>query len=259
MLPIWDGYALTHESQRFQLAGLEITNSLMNSLNLRGHSLSKFSDRELIRELKEDSCFVSQSFDADFESNSSLFDRQVTLRNGESITVGKERFLAPEALFKPWLLRRDQLGLHEAVFQSIMRCDTDLRRDFFQNIVVSGGTTSLPGTLVSITLVSIDWISRVFIRSMIGFETRLERELEALVPRSVKVRVVSSPQGKFLPWIGASIWTSLTQTLAGSYDSFFLRFLFVVFVSLKMRICRRWISIEEYDETGPGVSFWKCL
>lgn len=36
-------------------------------------------------------------------------------------------------------------GLHEITYQSILRCDVDLRKKFYSNIVMSGGTTMFPG------------------------------------------------------------------------------------------------------------------
>ena len=37
-------------------------------------------------------------------------------------------------------------GLHELVYQSIMKCDLDVRKDLYSNIVLSGGSTNFPGT-----------------------------------------------------------------------------------------------------------------
>lgn len=57
------------------------------------------------------------------------------------ITIGSERFRAPEVLFKPKLYGLEPEGIHRITYESIMRCDVDIRRDLYQNIVLSGGTT----------------------------------------------------------------------------------------------------------------------
>ena len=36
-------------------------------------------------------------------------------------------------------------GFHELVYGSIMKCDIDIRKDLYSNIVMSGGTTMFPG------------------------------------------------------------------------------------------------------------------
>ena len=51
-------------------------------------------------------------------------------------------------------------------YNSIYKCDLDIRRDLYGNIVLSGGTTMFP-----------------------GIADRMQRELTALAPSSMKVRV----------------------------------------------------------------------
>ena len=41
----------------------------------------------------------------------------------------------------------ESAGIHEMLFDSVMKCDVDIRRDMYQNIVLSGGTTMYPGKL----------------------------------------------------------------------------------------------------------------
>jgi len=40
---------------------------------------------------------------------------------------------------------REIPGIHELAFQSIMKCDIDVRKDLYENIVMSGGTTMYQG------------------------------------------------------------------------------------------------------------------
>jgi actin-related protein len=56
-------------------------------------------------------------------------DKTYELPDGETITISKQRFECPEALFNPNLLqnehyaRSEVMGIHELCFHSIMKCD----------------------------------------------------------------------------------------------------------------------------------------
>ena len=64
------------------------------------------------------------------------------------ITIGNERFRCPEVLFNPSMVGMEASGIHDTTFNSIMKCDVDIRKDLYSNIVLSGGTTMFPGELL---------------------------------------------------------------------------------------------------------------
>ncbi|MBA0676709.1 hypothetical protein Goari_018174, partial [Gossypium aridum] len=70
---------------------------------------------------------------------------------------------------------------------SIMNCDVDIRKDLYGNIVLSGGTIMFPG---------------------IG--DRMSKEITALSPSSMKIKVVAPPERKYSVWIGGSVLASLS-------------------------------------------------
>ena len=39
----------------------------------------------------------------------------------------------------------ESCGIHETTYNSIMKCDVDIRKDLYANTVLSGGTTMYPG------------------------------------------------------------------------------------------------------------------
>ena len=39
----------------------------------------------------------------------------------------------------------EQEGIHKLTFKSIMKCDVDIRKDLYNNIVLSGGSTMFKG------------------------------------------------------------------------------------------------------------------
>ena len=55
------------------------------------------------------------------------------------ITIGSERFRCPEVLFTPSLVGMEAAGIDETAFNSIMKCDVDIRKDLYSNVVLSGG------------------------------------------------------------------------------------------------------------------------
>lgn len=101
--------------------------------------------------------------------------------------MGSERFRCPEALFQPHMIGVEAVGIQDTAFNSIMRCDLDIRRDLYGNIVMSGGTTMFPGVA-----------------------QRIQKELMDLTPSSMKIKVVAPPERKYSVWIGGSVLTSLS-------------------------------------------------
>ena len=79
------------------------------------------------------------------EYNTSNNDSNFELPDGQTINVGNQKFRCPETLFKPLLIGKDIPGFHELTYQSIIKCDLDIRKDLYSNIVMSGGTTMFPG------------------------------------------------------------------------------------------------------------------
>jgi len=104
------------------------------------------------------------------------------------ISIGNERFRAAEVLFKPNLIGKESQGVHKMTFDSIMKCDVDIRRDLYSNIVLSGGTTMFPGV-----------------------DVRLTKEISAYAPSSIRIKVVCPPERKYSVWIGGSILSSLSS------------------------------------------------
>merc|ERR1712054_176497 len=68
-----------------------------------------------------------------------------TLPDGRVIKVGAERFEAPEALFQPNLIDVEAHGVGRMLFETIQKADMDTRPQFYQHIVLSGGSSMYPG------------------------------------------------------------------------------------------------------------------
>lgn len=72
----------------------------------------------------------------------------------------------------------ESAGIHETTYNSIMKCDIDIRKDLYANNVLSGGTTMYP-----------------------GIADRMQKEITALAPSTMKIKVGPAPQIPPLsPW-----------------------------------------------------------
>lgn len=98
---------------------------------------------DTIREMKEKLSLVVMDYDAAASKagSSSEYVRDYQLPDGRKIKLNISRFKCPELMFKPELDGKEMEGIHKLIFNSIMKCDLDIRSDLYTNVVLSGGTT----------------------------------------------------------------------------------------------------------------------
>lgn len=104
------------------------------------------NDLELVRDVKESVCKVVLDCETrrrDYEEDTVV--ETYTLPDGRELLVDEECFRAPEVLFDPSLLGSTAPGLSELIYEVVMGCPIDTRRDLFGNIVLVGGTSNLKG------------------------------------------------------------------------------------------------------------------
>ncbi|KAE8140117.1 Actin, muscle [Aspergillus pseudotamarii] len=134
--------------------------------------------------MKEKHCYVALDLEKESQYNT---ENVYELPDGQIIDIGAEAFQAPETLFQPTMVGFENHGIHKQMYNSIFECDTDMQSDLCGNIILSGGTSMLP-----------------------GLADRLRQELTRLSPSNIKMAVVDPPNRKYSIWLGGSMLASLS-------------------------------------------------
>ncbi|CAF1037596.1 unnamed protein product, partial [Didymodactylos carnosus] len=182
-------HVLSDAALCLDLGGQELTDYLIKLLMERGYTFGTTPERETVWDIKEKYFYVALDFDAEMAKamQSTEFDKSYELPDGQVITIENEQFRCAEVLFKPMLLGMEEAGIHEAIYNSIMKCDSNIQKHLYGNIVLSGGTTMLP-----------------------GIADRIKKEITPLAPRTTKIEIIAQPERKHATWIGGAMLAALS-------------------------------------------------
>ncbi|XP_004407416.1 PREDICTED: actin-related protein T2 [Odobenus rosmarus divergens] len=187
-VPIFEGYSLPHAVAKLYVAGGDITEHLTRLLLASGQSFPCVLDKALVDDIKEKLCYVALEPEKEHSQRPEEALREYKLPDGNIICIGDQLHQAPEALFAPDQLGIQNPGLSKMVSCSITKCDADIQKTLYGEIVLSGGTTLFQ-----------------------GLDDRLLRELEQLASKGTPIKITAPPDRWFSTWIGASIVTSLSS------------------------------------------------
>ncbi|KAL4428876.1 hypothetical protein ABPG74_001363 [Tetrahymena malaccensis] len=189
IVPVFDGYSLQYAQQRIDLGGRDITEHLNLLLRRSGYFFHTSAEMEIIKKIKEKKCFVSlvsQTEDKIFEERK--ITDQVSLPDGNQISLTFEKSRAAEILFNPSIIGLEYPSISELLIRSIQKVDIDLRNTLYQELVISGGCTKLK-----------------------DFPNRFVNEVKKSIPKAQKLRAYSPENREDLCWIGGSILSNLAS------------------------------------------------
>jgi actin beta/gamma 1 len=192
-VPVFEGFSIPHAVRKNFIAGRAISAHMVDLLTAEGiqEQGGKSAWQQIVIAIKEALCFVSLDIEADKgkSMSSSEITKNHELPDGQTIQVNQPRFMAPEALFNPGLIKEgdETDGMHQMSFKSIQDCDVDIRKDLYSNVILSGGTTLYA-----------------------GLPDRLEKELDSMCPQQNMVKIIASPDRYYSVWTGGSTLSSLS-------------------------------------------------
>lgn len=225
VVPVYEGFALPHITQRIDVAGRDITRYLIKLLLLRGYAFNRTADFETVRQIKEKLCYVGHDLDLEnrLAQETTVLVQPYKLPDGRIIKVGRERFMAPEALFDPSLIDVDGQGMSSALFKTINGADLDIRQSLYNHIVLSGGTTMYPG-LPSRLEKDVKQFYRK--NAKLTNNNLTESDLDGIMNK-FSVRIEDPPRRKHIVFIGGAVLAKIMK----DKPSF-------------------WVSKQEYEERG---------
>ncbi|XP_040393806.1 actin-like protein 9 [Cygnus olor] len=187
-VPVHDGNCLAYATKRTDVAGSCLTWYLTMLLGDMEHTLGDWVS-PVVEDVKHTCCYVT--FDPGNECllppTSCTLD--FTLPDGQTISLGKERFQCPEVLFNPLPTWGDSyMGIHEMAQRSLDLLPEDIRSVMHRNILLCGGSSLFE-----------------------GLPRRLGSELAQCLPPGTEVEVVAVPGRRHAAWMGGSVLASLTN------------------------------------------------
>ena len=189
-VPIYEGFVLNHAIIKMDIGGNDLTQYLCNLITESDSSrtFTNAAQRNMINEMKEKICYVAEDYDSEMkkslDSNKIL---EYKLPDKTSIIRYKtESFQCSEMLFQPSMNGKDMGGIHEQAIKSIKRCDDDIHKDLYLNVILCGGST-------------------LFMK----IKNRFNKELQSLAPTGKIVKVIAPPERKYSAWLGGAILASL--------------------------------------------------
>ena len=201
---IYDSMIIPASTIKINSAGYDLSKYLRQLLSEKYSRVLKSAQHSVVKDMKQKYCFVAENFHDALKQNANSY-KKYKLPDGQCIRIGNERFRACEQLFGGFInLNNEEMGddnkklfnknaafnnsgIHHMINQSI-RCVNadDLKQEFYQNIVLSGGSTLFK-----------------------GLTARLKTELAKITDESCNI--VANEKRKYLAWIGGSIISSLTH------------------------------------------------
>jgi len=201
VVPVFEGFVPQHLIRRLDVAGRHITRYLMKLLLLRGYTFNRTADFATVQNIKEKLCYTALEPDKEqkLADETTVVMEKYQLPDGNIVRIGRERFMAPEALFRPDLVDCEGDGMADMVFNMIQAADMDCRTEYYKHIVLSGGSSMYPGLPSRLE----KNLKELYLEKVLkGDTSRLDR---------LKLRIEDPPRRKNMVYLGASVLGDLMR------------------------------------------------
>ena len=187
VVPINEGYYFPYSITKSNLGGKTVTNFLKDKLSKKLNYQSENELKKLSKIIKEKLCRVSLNYEEELK-DPKFNEIQYKLPDENELKLEKELFICPETLFSPILTGQEIPGIPMQMYNSIMKCENDIRKDLYSNIILAGGNTLLN-----------------------DFHERIHQEIQCLAPNSLiqKLKVIAQNERKYTAWIGGALISGL--------------------------------------------------
>eukprot|EP00924_Labyrinthula_sp_SR-Ha-C_P002657 augustus_masked-scaffold_13-processed-gene-3.0-mRNA-1 protein AED:0.28 eAED:0.28 QI:0/-1/0/1/-1/1/1/0/368 len=185
-VPVYQGYCLPHAVGKFNFGGKHVSSDLRKYLLESKHVAQERITLTLVDEIKRSIVSVKQIN----KQTSIVEDEDIVaykLPDGSQVIIGKERYKCAEVMFRTRIYGMKRFGICENLYNSIMKCDIDIRTDLYSNIVLSGGNTMIE-----------------------GFGHRIKNELVDVFRVKQSINIVEPPERTLSTWRGGAIFASLS-------------------------------------------------
>eukprot|EP00039_Didymoeca_costata_P005587 m.82688 g.82688 ORF g.82688 m.82688 type:complete len:405 (+) comp12885_c0_seq1:195-1409(+) len=149
--------------RRIDIGGKALTNYLKELLSYRQLDLN--DETYVVNQMKEDVCYVSQSYTEDLRVAKKKLKTKEDLtmdyvlpdftntyrgvlrptqkadKSEQVVRLLNERFSVPELLFSPFDIGLPEMGISDCIINSVSACETKMQPSLYSNIVLSGGSS----------------------------------------------------------------------------------------------------------------------
>ena len=186
--PFFDGYSIYDKIIIQKLGGRDLTEYMAQQLQKQDYNFNTSASKEIAKVIKEKTCYTAFDYEEEIKYIEP-FDYEMP--DGKHLIIKEPRINCPEILFKPEMIgiEINIYNIGETCNNLIQKCDIDKRKDFYNCIILSGGTSMFN-----------------------GLPERLTKEIKALAPRHMdeEVKVIVSPERKYAAWIGGAILSNIS-------------------------------------------------
>lgn len=188
IVPVVEGSIVSSAMTTQNFGGKTITDYFLKALKERGCALSELSANLVANEVKEKLGYVALDFENEVKKNNGSHgcDTSYQTQDGDEFKISDERYNCPELLFSPQINKLGHLSLQKVVYETVMKCESNVQNQLFDNIVLCGGSSLFN-----------------------GLPERFKLELKGMVNKSTKINLVAPANRNYAAWMGAAAFASL--------------------------------------------------